>query len=52
MEASPYDKILGIGMEADDYRAKHPEYWNGQNLLGKVLMDVRNEFSSNLTQEC
>jgi len=38
-------------MKADDFRAKDPRHWNGQNLLGKALMDVRNEFSSNLTEE-
>ena len=52
VEASPYDKIWGIGMKADDFRALDSRYWEGQNLLGKVLMDVRNEFSSNLTKEC
>ncbi len=44
VEASPYDKIWGIGMESNDLRAKCPEHWDGQNLLGKALMDVRNEF--------
>ena len=45
VEASPYDEIWGIGMEANDYRAMHPKYWNGKNLLGKALVDVRNEFN-------
>ena len=45
VEASPYDKIWGIGMKADDYRAKYPRYWNGKNLLGKALVDVRSEFN-------
>lgn len=41
VEASPYDRIWGIGLKADDERAKHPDTWQGQNLLGFALMDVR-----------
>jgi ribA/ribD-fused uncharacterized protein len=41
VEASPYDRIWGIGLPATDERAKHPETWEGQNLLGFALMDVR-----------
>ena len=43
VEASPYDRIWGIGLKADDERAKNPDSWQGQNLLGFALMDVRNE---------
>lgn len=41
VEASPYDKVWGIGMTADDPRATDPSQWVGQNLLGIVLMDAR-----------
>lgn len=41
VEASPYDRICGIGLKADDRRATHPATWQGQNLLGFALMDVR-----------
>ena len=41
VEASPYDKIWGIGLPADHPRAKHPQHWNGLNLLGFALMEVR-----------
>lgn len=41
VEASPYDRIWGIGLQAMDERAKHPNTWEGQNLLGFALMDVR-----------
>ena len=40
-EASPQDKIWGIGMTADDPEARCPEHWNGQNLLGNILMEIR-----------
>lgn len=41
VEASPYDTIWGIGMKESNPAAKHPPHWNGENLLGFVLMDVR-----------
>lgn len=40
-EASPYDTIWGIGMEAGDKGAENPDNWKGQNLLGQALMKVR-----------
>lgn len=46
VEASPYDKIWGIGMKGDDPRATDPTKWEGQNLLGIVLMKVRDEICS------
>lgn len=41
VEASPYDKIWGIGMGADDHRCENPTLWNGTNYLGFCLMEVR-----------
>jgi len=41
VEASPYDIIWGIGLEEDDERILNEREWKGQNLLGKVLMEVR-----------
>lgn len=43
VEASPYDRIWGIGLRADDPRVHDPERWRGQNLLGEALMQVRDE---------
>jgi len=43
VEASPYDKIWGIGMLETDQRAENPLLWNGENLLGFALMEVRDE---------
>lgn len=41
VEASPYDRIWGIGMSASQPNVEDPRSWKGQNLLGFVLMDVR-----------
>lgn len=43
VEASPVDKIWGIGLAADDPRAANPLQWQGLNLLGFALMAVREE---------
>jgi ribA/ribD-fused uncharacterized protein len=43
VEASPYDKIWGIGMLETDKRAENPLLWEGENLLGFALMEVRDE---------
>lgn len=41
VEASPYDRIWGIGMLETDPKAQNPSLWNGENLLGFTLMEVR-----------
>jgi len=41
VEASPADRVWGIGLAADDRRAVRPSQWRGLNLLGFALMDVR-----------
>ena len=43
VEASPYDKIWGIGLAASDPRAQDPNQWRGQNLLGKILTELRDQ---------
>lgn len=43
VEASPYDTIWGIGMLETDPKAANPLLWNGENLLGFALMEVRDE---------
>ena len=43
VEASPLDKIWGIGLAADDPKAASPHLWKGLNLLGFALMKVRTE---------
>ena len=41
VEASPYDKIYGIGMKTTDPKVTDPYSWRGKNKLGFVLMQVR-----------
>lgn len=43
VEASPLDMIWGIGIDANNENAYHPEKWNGSNLLGFALTEVREE---------
>jgi ribA/ribD-fused uncharacterized protein len=46
VEASPVDRIWGIGLAADDERAKDPRRWRGLNLLGFALMQAREALRS------
>ncbi|WP_344050276.1 NADAR family protein [Streptomyces thermoalcalitolerans] len=41
VEASPVDRVWGIGLAATDDGAMDPERWRGPNLLGFALMEAR-----------
>lgn len=41
VEASPYDKIWGVGLAEEDDRILDESNWQGENLLGKALMTAR-----------
>ncbi|RUS46119.1 NADAR family protein [Cohnella sp. AR92] len=43
VEASPLDRIWGIGMEQSHPDIENPTKWRGRNLLGFALTDVRDE---------
>ena len=43
VEASPRDRIWGIGMTASHPDAQRPSRWRGTNLLGFALMNVRDQ---------
>ena len=47
VEASPVDKIWGIGLAADDPNIESPYKWKGLNLLGFALMEVRERLTNN-----
>ena len=46
VEASPYEKIWGIGLSEYDARKIAPEKWPGLNLLGQVLDILKAEFKN------
>ena len=46
VEASPVDAIWGIGLAADHADAQAPARWQGENLLGFALMEVRDQLRS------
>lgn len=48
VEASPHDRIWGIGMAQEHADAPYPERWLGENRLGRILMEVRDELSKEL----
>ena len=41
VEASPHDRVWGIGLAASHIDARMPERWQGLNLLGLALMETR-----------
>lgn len=41
VEASPYDRIWGIGMSQNHDNCSNPKLWKGENLLGFALMEAR-----------
>ena len=43
VEASPYDKVWGVAMKANDPDILDPDKWRGTNWLGEVLMKVRDD---------
>ncbi|MDW3192086.1 MAG: NADAR family protein [Cytophagales bacterium] len=44
VEASPVDRIWGIGLAQDHPDCSNPNNWKGDNLLGFALMEVRERF--------
>ena len=47
VEASPRDRIWGIGMSKSHEHANNPNFWRGKNLLGFCLMEVRDLLKQN-----
>ena len=46
IETNPRDKVWAIALPANDDRVLDRTKWQGQNLLGKVLMEVRDYLNS------
>ena len=45
VEASPRDRIWGIGLSAQNEKVTRPSEWQGRNLLGFALMTVRSKLA-------
>jgi len=45
VEASPRDRIWGIGLGASNPDAENPEKWRGRNWLGIAIQQVRDELN-------
>lgn len=49
-EASPYDRVWGIGFAESDWQAQDESTWAGTNLLGNILEELRAKYRNELTQ--
>lgn len=43
VEASPFDRIWGVGLAEDDERILDRKNWRGTNWLGEILTQIREE---------
>ena len=48
-EAAPKDRVWGIGLSQSDLRVQTPAQWQGANVLGWALMQVRDELRAAAT---
>lgn len=48
VEASPWDKIWGVGLRMNDPKIIDERNWHGRNLLGKVITEARVEILNRL----
>lgn len=48
VEASPVDRLYGIGLAANNPKALSRSTWRGQNVLGRLLTELRDELKDEL----
>lgn len=46
VEASPTDRVWGVGLGASNELATDPQRWRGENLLGFALMEARSRLAA------
>lgn len=46
VEASPFDPVWGIGLDSKAPNIENPHTWEGENLLGYALMQVRDRLNA------
>lgn len=51
VEVSPFDVVWGIGLDEGAARETAPEFWPGQNLLGKIVTEVRDALREEFPDE-
>ena len=51
VEASPRDRIWGIGMGQSNPQVENPNFWKGKNLLGYALMETRQALRLDLEKQ-
>lgn len=52
VEASPFDRIWGIRMGENDENICNLNEWKGENLLGFILMEVRDRIQQTIIDGC
>lgn len=49
-EANAFDTFWGCGLRASDFAINDPTKWRGQNILGQILMEVRDNAKNTITE--
>ena len=50
VEANAFDTFWGCGLRASDFSINDPAKWRGQNILGQILMEVRDNAKNTITE--